>query len=109
VKARLAELEDRFPAMASYTDPQRQHTAEDIAHIVDFLATALYTDDDALFTQFVTWTAEILTARGVPAASLQPALESLSAQLQEFPRSRRLLDAARAAVGSPTVDPAVSA
>ncbi|AFM19864.1 putative cobalamin binding protein [Mycolicibacterium chubuense NBB4] len=98
VKTTVADLEERFPAMRSYSELQRQHTTEDIAHIVEFLAAGLYTDDDDLFTDFITWTAEILAARGVPATSLHPALESLAAQLQDFPRAQRLLLAARTAL-----------
>ncbi|WP_370647122.1 hypothetical protein [Mycobacterium sp. IDR2000157661] len=81
MKATVDELEDRFPAMRSHTDVQRQRTVEDTAHIVDFLATALYIDDAELFTGFIGWTADILAARGVPAASRllaeQPALRNL--------------------------------
>lgn len=58
-------LEERVPAMGSYTDQQRQHTAEDLAHIVEYLATALYVDDDSLFRDFLSWTGEVLNARGV--------------------------------------------
>lgn len=104
VRTTIAEIEDRFPAMKTYTDQQRHHTAEDIAHIVDFLATALYVDDDGLFTGFITWTGDILTARGVPATSLQPALESLQGQLVEFPRAQRLLNAALIALGRTATD-----
>ncbi|GFE21555.1 hypothetical protein Sliba_20080 [Streptomyces nigrescens] len=56
VKETLTQLEERFPALRDYSERQRQHTAEDLAHITDFLATALYTDDDELFTGFLTWT-----------------------------------------------------
>lgn len=104
VKSTVADLEDGFPAMRAYTEEQHQHTVEDIAHIVDFLTVGLYTDDDALFTDFIGWTADILLARGVPAASLRPALDLLTAQLNEFPRSQRLLRAANdalAAIDSP--------
>lgn len=52
----LEKLEDAVPAMAAYTEQQRERTAEDIAHIVDFLAASLYADDPELFTGFVTWT-----------------------------------------------------
>lgn len=98
VRSTVADLEDRFPAMRGYSTLQNQHTAQDIAHIVDFLTVSLYTDDDALFTDFITWTAEILTARGVPAASLRPTLDLLAAQLNEFPRSLRLLRTAKDAL-----------
>lgn len=104
VRATLDDLENRYPAMQTYTDQQRRHTAEDIAHIVDFLATALYLDDDELFTGFMTWTAQILLARGVPADSLHPALESLQGQLIDFPRSQRLLGAAAVALGRTVAD-----
>ncbi|MGV0803043.1 cobalamin-binding protein, partial [Mycolicibacterium elephantis] len=90
VKSTVAELENRFPAMRDYSVAQREHTTEDIAHIIDFLATALYVDDDDLFTTFIVWTAEVLEARGVPATSLIPALDLLSDQLQDFPRTQRL-------------------
>ncbi|RDI63953.1 cobalamin B12-binding domain-containing protein [Nocardia pseudobrasiliensis] len=101
VEAAMIELENQFPPIRRYTDEQRDRTVEDIAHIVDFLATALYVDDDDLFATFITWTAEILTARAVPAASLHPVLTVLAARLQDFPRAQRLIAAARAAVVSP--------
>lgn len=95
VKAVLAGLEERIPAMRSYTELQRQYTAEDVAHVVEFLATALYVGDPELFTGFLTWTAGILTARGVPAVSLLPALDLLEAELRDFPRATDLLRTAR--------------
>jgi len=98
VETTVGELERRFPAMAGYTDAQRRHTVDDIAHIVDFLATALYTDDDELFTEFLVWTAGILNARGVPTESLHPALDLLAAQLRDFPRTQRIIGAARTAL-----------
>ena len=98
VKATVAQLASRLPAMRGYDDMQLQRTSEDIAHIVDYLATALYVDDDELFTGFIAWTAEILEARGVPCASLRPALDLLAEQLKDFPRSQRLLRAANTAL-----------
>ncbi|MGW7091937.1 cobalamin B12-binding domain-containing protein [Streptomyces sp. NPDC054874] len=86
-------LEDAFSAMRSYNDLQRERTAEDLAHIVEFLATALYLDDEELFTRFITWTAQILVARDVPAHSLPPALDLLARELKDFPRAARILRA----------------
>lgn len=88
VKQVLAHLEERVPAMATYTEQQRERTAEDIAHIVEFLAGSLYVDDDDLFTGFMTWTAGILSARRVPARSLDPALDALATELKDFPVPR---------------------
>ncbi|MDF3301529.1 cobalamin B12-binding domain-containing protein [Streptomyces tropicalis] len=110
VKQTLADLEDRFPAMAAYDDAQRERTAEDIAHIVDFLAAALYVDDARLFAGFLTWTADILAARGVPVHSLALGLDVLSRQLHDFPRSSSLLEQGASALaghrpGSPAAGP----
>ncbi|MFF0456661.1 B12-binding domain-containing protein [Nocardia africana] len=90
----MAELEHHFPAMRGYSELQLERTAEDIAQILEFLATALYLDDDELFAGFVTWTAGVLSARAVPAQSLFPVLDLLGGQLQDFPRARRILTAA---------------
>jgi len=96
VKAMYTGLESRVPRMRDYTEQQRQYTAEDLRHIVDFFATALYTGDAELFTGFLTWTAGILEARRVPASTLVPTLELLRDELRDFPRAADLLDTARA-------------
>ncbi|TXJ75042.1 cobalamin-binding protein [Streptomyces lavendulae] len=100
VKHTLTELEDRFPALRGYGDEQRERTAEDLAHIVGFLATALYVDDADLFTTFLVWTADILQARHVPAHSLVAALDILADELHDFPRARRLTRLGASALGA---------
>ncbi|OLO34503.1 cobalamin-binding protein [Streptomyces sp. MNU77] len=103
VRQVFTALEDAYPAMRSYNHLERERTAEDLKHIVDFLATALYLDDEELFTWFITWTAQILRARGVPDMSLQPALVLLANELGDFPRAARILHAAtRALITDPT-------
>ncbi|MFF2230826.1 cobalamin B12-binding domain-containing protein [Streptomyces anulatus] len=103
VRQVFTALEDAYPAMRSYNDLQRERTAEDLKHIVDFLATALYLDDEELFTWFITWTAQILQARGVPEMSLPPALVLLVRELGDFPRAARILHAAtRTLITDPT-------
>ncbi|RKT54815.1 cobalamin B12-binding domain-containing protein [Saccharothrix australiensis] len=91
VKAVYAGLEARFPVLGRYSEAQRRHTVEDLAHIVDFFAAALYTDDDTLFTGFLAWTSAVLDARGVPPRFLPPALTLLAAELRDFPRATRIL------------------
>ncbi len=64
--------------------------------------------DDELFTGFITWTADIPAARGVPAETLFPALDLPGKQLREFPRSQRLLISSTSALAgekSPAIDP----
>ncbi|MFD9722736.1 B12-binding domain-containing protein [Streptomyces sp. NPDC059072] len=93
VREVLAELEDAYPAVRDYTEAQRERAAEDLSHIVEFLATALYTDDEELFGGFLLWTADVLNARGVPAASLLPALTLLRRRVGDFPRAVAVLRA----------------
>ncbi|MFE5733870.1 B12-binding domain-containing protein [Streptomyces sp. NPDC056528] len=98
VRQTLADLEERFPPMRAYSDLQRERTAEDIAHIVGFLATALYVDDPELFTTFLTWTADVLGARRVPTRSLVAGLDALAGQLRDFPRATHVIERGGAAL-----------
>ncbi|PTH85167.1 cobalamin-binding protein [Streptomyces sp. A244] len=98
VRDTFQRLERHLPAMRDYSDEQRERAAEDIAHVVGFLTAALYVDADEIFTGFLVWTAEVLTARRVPARSLLPCLDLLEEQLHDFPRARRILDAGRSAL-----------
>ncbi|WP_420856420.1 MULTISPECIES: cobalamin B12-binding domain-containing protein [Streptomyces] len=98
VRTVLRQLENSHPAMRSYTDVQRERTAEDLSHIVEFLAAALYTGDEDVFCGFLRWTAGVLDARGVATASLLPALEFLERELQDFPRTTATLRAGAAAL-----------
>ncbi|MFF0413648.1 B12-binding domain-containing protein [Kitasatospora sp. NPDC004745] len=107
VGAVMSGLAERVPAVRGYAEVQLQRTAEDIAHIVDFLAAALYTDDRDLFGRFLTWTAGVLTVRAVPAASLLPALDVLRHELRDLPRSVTILDHGRTVVDLLTDPPNV--
>lgn len=91
VRTVLTGLADALPAVRAYSDTQRERTAEDLAHIVEFLAVALYLDSEELLCHFLNWTAGVLAARGVPAQSLPPALRLLAAELKDFPRASRIL------------------
>ncbi|MFJ8825384.1 B12-binding domain-containing protein [Streptomyces sp. NPDC102467] len=101
IKQALADVEEGFPEMRRYSEYQRERTVEDIDHIVNYLAAALYVDDWGLFTRFVTWTADILAARDVPPRCLLPALDSLLHQLKDFPRASGILTAARSLLVPP--------
>ncbi|WP_411105326.1 B12-binding domain-containing protein [Streptomyces sp. cmx-4-9] len=91
VRTVFTALQEQYPAMRGYDEAQRERTAEDLAHIVEFLGVALYTGDEALFSRFLLWTASILQARGVPAQSLPPALNILERELKDFPRATDIL------------------
>jgi hypothetical protein len=82
-----------YPDAAGYDQRQQDATAEDLGHVVDFLAAALYVGDDRIFTDFVEWTAAVLRARGVPAPAFAVGLRLVRDQLHDFPTARACLDA----------------
>jgi methanogenic corrinoid protein MtbC1 len=61
----------------------RQHTEQDIAYQVEFLAAALTTGAPVFFTDYVRWVATVLESRGVPVQMLDESLELLSAFYRE--------------------------
>ena len=87
----MVRLGERFPPMLAYDERQRDATVEDLGHIVDFLAAALYIDDVTLFADFLEWTAEVLTARDVPLRSLDLTLTVLNEALADYPRTQAML------------------
>ncbi|WP_277441661.1 cobalamin-dependent protein [Streptomyces sp. SPB162] len=94
----MAGLQDRVPAMSAYSEQQREHTREDVGHIVDFLIAAVYVDRAEVLGDFLAWTSAILEARNVPARSLLAALDVIAARLRDFPRTLAVIDAGRSAV-----------
>ncbi|MEE1757036.1 cobalamin B12-binding domain-containing protein [Streptomyces sp. SP18CS02] len=96
VRDAIGDLAGVFPPFAEYDERRREHTAEDVAHVVEHLSCALYMDDREMFLGFVRWTAGILENRGVPAYALAVVLRLLAGYLRDFPRATALLDGARA-------------
>ena len=94
----LEQLTHSYPAMREYNQRQVDSTAEDLAHIIDFLAAALYVGETPIFTDFIAWTAEVLKARGVPAVALRVGLEAVRNQLRDYPTALAMLDAGDALI-----------
>jgi hypothetical protein len=94
----MRRLTESYPAMREYNQRQLDSTAEDMAHIVDFLAAALYVSETPIFTDFVEWTNGVLQARGVPAVALRVGLDSVRSQLRDYPRATAILDAGAARI-----------
>ncbi|BEL02295.1 cobalamin-dependent protein [Actinoplanes sichuanensis] len=83
-----------YPPAAGYDPAQIEATSEDMGHIADFLAAALYVDEPAIFHDFVTWTNTVLSSRGVPATALRTGLTLIQDQLVDFPAATRMLSTA---------------
>jgi methanogenic corrinoid protein MtbC1 len=100
VKGTVVQLLDRMPGMRTYSEFERERTTDGVVDIVDYLATALYVDDDELLTGFITWSSGILEARCVSPEYLYPVLDLLREQLEHFPRCQRILKAAHSALAT---------
>jgi methanogenic corrinoid protein MtbC1 len=89
----MGHLAAAYPAMRGYDQRQIDATADDMGHIVDFLAAALYVSEPAIFSDFVDWTRGVLEARGVPPVALRSGLHLVRDQLRDYPAALAVLDA----------------
>ena len=92
----MLRLGEAYPAMSCYDQRQVDATADDLGHVADFLAAALYVGETRIFTDFVDWTAGVLAARGVPAVALRAGLEVFREQLRDHPTAVAILAAGAA-------------
>lgn len=89
----MSRLVAAYPPIGRYSQRQYDATVEDLGHVVDFLAAALYVADDQVFTDFVGWTAGVLEARKVPPVALQIGLTLMRDQLRDYPSATAVIDA----------------
>ena len=94
----LARLAADYPHMRDYDQRQYDAAAEDMAHIVDFLAAALYVGDEQLFIDFIGWTVAVLAAREVPGEALAAGLRLVRRQLGDYPSASAIVDAGLARI-----------
>lgn len=94
----MGRLAGDYPAVRDYDQRQMDATAEDMGHIVDFLAAALYVGESQIFTDFVDWTRGVLAARGVPPAALRAGLFLVRDQLRDYPAALAMIDSGLALV-----------
>jgi methanogenic corrinoid protein MtbC1 len=93
VQTAMTRLTAAYPPMGAYSQRQYDSTLDDLGHVVDFLAAALYVADEQVFTDFVAWTAAVLEAREVPPVALQIGLTLMRDQLRDYPAAIRIIDA----------------
>lgn len=75
---------------------ERDRTVEDLGHLVDFLAVAVYVADPRLLTDFLRWMREVLEARSVPFRTVLDVLDCFEELLAEHRMARAVLREARA-------------
>jgi hypothetical protein len=69
---------------------------DDLGQLADFLATAAYLDDTALFTAHVDWLCSVAARRGTDATVLSAVLDAFRYELHDFPFAQSCLEAGRA-------------
>lgn len=65
--------------------------ADDLGHLVDFLAAAVFVDDPSLFDGFVRWLGAVSIPDGLRTNEVARALDALGAALADSPRTARFL------------------
>ncbi|GAA4822822.1 cobalamin-dependent protein [Actinomycetospora corticicola] len=71
-------------------DPDDQLT-DDLGHLVDFLAAAVYVDDPGLLARFLRWVGTVVVPGGLTREELRPAVDGLAERLADSPRTVALL------------------
>lgn len=85
-----------FPPLAGYSQPKVDRTREDLGHVLEFLAAALFVDDARIFDDFVVWLVDLLESRSIPAGVVVLGFEAVDKALPELARTSALLRAAAA-------------
>ncbi len=62
----MSALAARYPPLAHYTPWQLARTREDFGYIIRFTEASILTGDDTIATDFASWLASLLAARGLP-------------------------------------------
>lgn len=94
----MSALAARYPPMAHYTPWQLARTREDFGYIIRFVEASILATDDTIVTDFATWLASVLAARGLPGRIVPLSIGVLRDCLPNgFGEAGRLLQAMMAA------------
>jgi methanogenic corrinoid protein MtbC1 len=76
-----------------------EELADDLGHLVDFLAAAVYVDDPSLLARFLRWVGSVTVPHGLGGAEVEAAIAELATRLGDSPRTVALMrsDAVRTA------------
>ncbi|GAA2510616.1 cobalamin B12-binding domain-containing protein [Pilimelia columellifera] len=86
-------LIQRYPALRRFSPERLENAIDELDRIVDFLTSAVCLDDDHVFTEYVQWLVEVCVTHREPVALVELALQALTEQLGDRPRTQRVLTA----------------
>lgn len=66
IERAMSALAARYPPLAHYTAWQLARTRDDFGYIIRFTEASILAADDTIVTDFATWLASVLAARGLP-------------------------------------------
>ncbi|HEX5741724.1 MAG TPA: cobalamin-dependent protein [Pilimelia sp.] len=92
-----------YAPLRGFSPGRLDSTIAELDHLLDFLASAVFLDDEAVFVDFARWLGETLDAHDEPVELVETVLTGLADLLGDRPRTRRILLAGRAALGERTV------
>ena len=99
--ARRAELVRLAAAAVRRDDDIPDELADDLGHLIDFLAAAVFVDDPSLFDGFVRWVGSVAIPTGLRLDEVGPVLDALAAALADSPRTAALLRGAHGGLPTP--------
>ncbi|MDL5159219.1 cobalamin B12-binding domain-containing protein [Actinomycetospora termitidis] len=87
----VAGLGRRLRADHGHDPLTDEQLADDLGHLVDFLAAAVYVDDPGLLARFLRWVGTVAVPGGLAPAEIRPAIDDLADRLGDSPRTVALL------------------
>ncbi len=78
VNAAMGQLGRSWPRLHTLPPEQLARAAEDFGHILDFVAATILLNDAHIFTEFIDWLTELLTARGMQSDVVTASLDALT-------------------------------
>lgn len=92
-----------YPPLRRFSPDRLDSTIAELDHLLDFVASAVFLDDEAVFVDFARWLRTTLAAHHEPVELVDTVLTGLADLLRDRPRTRRVLLAGRAALADRAV------
>lgn len=102
----MRRLAQHYPPLRQYSAVRFESVTAQLEYLLDFLASAVFLDEDAVLVDFTRWLGPTLLAHGESVQLVQIALAAIDEVVAGLPRSRRILNAGMAAFRESATAPA---
>ncbi|GAA1999076.1 cobalamin B12-binding domain-containing protein [Catenulispora subtropica] len=106
--AMVRQVTSRISPLGELTEESHDLVVENLGFLMDNLSAAVFVDDARVFTAFLDFTVDMMTARGIPPASLLLAVQALTQPLHDLPRTMGHVTVGRERLERPDTVPEIA-